>query len=351
MAAALDDLKVLNEQLAALTEAGVPLDLGLGQTGKRAAGSLEKINSIVGRRVEHGEPLSDALDGDEATTPTPYRSLVQLGLRSGNLYAALDGSNQLAASVDQSRYAVRAALLYPLVLCLLAYIGMIGFCLVMVPVFTNLHHSLRIRTGFGLQTLQSLRNTLPVWALIPPAAVVLWLGWKLLNRWRPVSSYQRTGAIVGKIPGIGRAFQQVRAANFADSLATLLEHGISLEEGLRLAANATGDANLTEGTRAMTAALRQGELPSDDGPVALLFPPLLRWALWHSEATGGRVRSLRMAATIYRQSAQRRTERLRLIAPIVACVVIGGGVTLMYGLALFVPVVELLDALTLPTPA
>ena len=52
-----------------------------------------------------------------------------------------------------------------------------------------------------------------------------------------------------------------------------------------------------------------------------------------------------MAANTYRDAAQRRIERLRVTAPIVTCVVIGGGVTLLYGLALFVPVAQMLRGL------
>jgi hypothetical protein len=49
-----------------------------------------------------------------------------------------------------------------------------------------------------------------------------------------------------------------------------------------------------------------------------------------------------MAADIYRVSAARRQERLRTIVPLIACMVLGGSVTLLYGLALFLPVVQML---------
>jgi hypothetical protein len=52
-----------------------------------------------------------------------------------------------------------------------------------------------------------------------------------------------------------------------------------------------------------------------------------------------------MAADTYRASAQRRLERWRVAMPLALCVVVGGGATLLYGLALFVPIVDLLEAL------
>lgn len=345
MSAALADLTILNEQLAALTEAGVPLDLGLGASAKQTEHHLERVNATLARRVELGEPLAEALEDDNTITSTPYRSLVRLGLRSGTLYEGLGISNQLASSVDQTRYALRAAVWYPLILCLLAYVGLIGFCLVLVPILTDLYQSLRIPAGFGLRSVQSLREALPIWVWLVPVAITLWVVWKLRNRYLAKSPVMQTGAIVGSIPGVGPVFSRVRAANFADSLAKLLENGVTLDEGLRLAANTTGDAHLSEAARALSAALRKGEMPSDEGPVALMYPPLLRWALWRAEEAGGRVSGLRMTARIYRETAERRTNRVRMLAPIIAYTLIGGAVTLLYGLALFLPMIEMLESL------
>ena len=112
-----------------------------------------------------------------------------------------------------------------------------------------------------------------------------------------------------------------------------------------LAAGACGDAQLLDAAKSLAAAFAHGGVPGDDNAAAKQFPPFLRWALLHSEATTGRARALRMAADIYRQAAKRREERLRIVAPMVVCVVLGGGVTLLYGLSLFVPVVQLLRAM------
>ena len=45
------------------------------------------------------------------------------------------------------------------------------------------------------------------------------------------------------------------------------------------------------------------------------------------------------------ESAERRAEWSRIAVPIVACVILGGGATLLYALALFLPITELLQAL------
>ena len=80
----------------------------ISQHEKSAAKVLERINATVVRRVNRGETLIEALEGDEQDVPAAYRSMLQLGLRTGNLSAALDGSGRVAESVDESRFSLES---------------------------------------------------------------------------------------------------------------------------------------------------------------------------------------------------------------------------------------------------
>ncbi len=333
----------LNDEIAALVAAGVPLDIGLGQQSQPAAQALERINATVARRVTRGESLSEALEGDERDVPTAYRSMVQLGLRSDDLSEALDGSNRVATTVDDSRYVAAAAFLYPLIVLFLAYTGMIVFCLYFVPTLEGMYLSLRRPPGPGLRVLQTVRDTLPYWVLILPLVL-------LCSAWFYFGRPTRGGAgyyprVLAWLPGTSQMISQQRYATFAASLATLLDAGTPLDEALGISADACGETNLQIGGQLLATSLQSSQLPAADSPIALRFPPFLRWSLWHSEATIGRSRALHMAADIYREAATRSAAKLQTIAPIATLVVLGGGVTLLYGLALFVPLIELLRTL------
>jgi hypothetical protein len=119
---------------------------------------------------------------------------------------------------------------------------------------------------------------------------------------------------------------------------------VSPEESVRLAADAAGDSRLREGAAHFqeTSAVAVGD--SEGRPAMRWFPPFLRWALWQSDAVG-RTAALHMAANVYRSAAKRRLLRNRALVPIVASVVIGGSAVLLYGLALFAPVAEMLRGL------
>jgi type II secretory pathway component PulF len=342
-AAAIDDFLALNDQLAALALAGVPISIELAQEGAGAAETLEKINAVVARRVSQGESLSQALAHDDRFLTPSYRSLVQLGLRSGGLAPALEGAHRLAESREESRQAVRLSLLYPAIVCGLAYLGLIGFCLFFVPTLENMNQDMRIQAGAGLRTLQWLRSSLPYWVAIPPLGLVLVTGWQRLKSKRIYDN--TTAALWAWLPGMKRAANYERYASFAESLATLIQSGAPLAESVKIASGLCSPPLQGEEMSALVADPSQAQVPVDDQTSATRLPPFLTWALWHSEATTGRPMALLMAADIYRVAAARRQERLRTIVPLIACVVLGGSVTLLYGLALFLPVVEMLRGL------
>ena len=332
----------LNDQLVALIKAGVPIHLGLVQGGHGAVGAIETIGATVARRIGEGSSVVEALE--DRTIPPAYRSVAQLALRSGDLTTALTGAHRMAAALDDSWHTVRQSLVYPLVICCLAFAGIVLFCSFLVPTLDSMYQSMRIPEGSGLHVVKTLKSTLPYWIAIPPIGLLLLVGWTRFSS-SPTFASGLAGRVLAWLPGMSKTVFEHRCMNFSETLASLLDAGVSLPEGLRLAASAWDDATLEQGTRTLAASLERGEVPDDSSPFAAQLPPFLRWAIWHADDTVGRSRALRMASNTYRQSARRRIERLRVVVPNLACIVIGGVVTLLYGLALFVPVAQMIREL------
>jgi type II secretory pathway component PulF len=128
-------------------------------------------------------------------------------------------------------------------------------------------------------------------------------------------------------------------------LADLLRDGVALPAALRIAGDGCGDASL-RASAAQMASAGVGEQSPDSSTVATAFPPFLRWALGHANQTNDRVQALEIATRLYRETAERRAARFRAVAPVMLLVFVGGTVTLLYGLALFVPMVQLLYGLS-----
>lgn len=327
---ALDDLMALNDQLVALVEAGVPLATGFAVRPAALASELQEVNAAVARRVSQGTPLAKAIEEEPAIAPPLYRQMLGVGLRENEWTAALPWSQRLAAERAESWQATSFSLLYPAILVLLAYLGLVGFCLTLVPVLENLSRDAGIRPKAALELLGTLRRTLPYWIAIPP------VGLALLAAWSRGSSHR---AAAGQLTSTSSAsIRESQAAGIAHALAALLESGTPLAEALSF---------MVPQSRPEAAASSQPLHPSalDAASASLKFPPLLHWALFESEPAIPRPTALRIAAGLYRDSAERRVARWRMLAPMFLCASVGGTVTLLYGLALFVPIIDMLKGL------
>ena len=338
----LDDFMALNDQITALIRAQIPTGLELGSSGDQAAGTLEKVNAAVARRVSRGESLADAI-GDEPTAPAAYRSVMQAGWRSGNVQQAIDNSSRMAEAAEESRYRTRAAFFYPLLVCALAIAGLTGFCAFVAPSLAALYREFQLPESATLRLLDSLERLVP-FLLIGVVILLAIIGLTSLMRRGHSTPQHETSHWRDRLTGRSQTLFHQRCANFCEQLVTLLDAGVPLVEGVPLAADACGDATLEQGARAYAIAQSQRGAASDER-AARYFPPFLRWALWQSDDAMPPSQALRLAANVYRESAERRAERSRIAVPIVACVILGGGATLLYALALFLPITELLQAL------
>jgi general secretion pathway protein F len=99
----LDDLVALNEEMAALVRAGVPLDAGMADLGYDLPGKLGGLASQIGERLNRGESLPQILADDSRALPTVWRAVVESGLRSGDLPAALESMATTGCLVAQFR--------------------------------------------------------------------------------------------------------------------------------------------------------------------------------------------------------------------------------------------------------
>ncbi len=141
---------------------------------------------------------------------------------------------------------------------------------------------------------------------------------------------------------------QFEAANFAELLAMLIEHGVPLPEAAELAAEASGDAALARCGRELAAASSRGESPREALAVPPALPPLLRWLLTTGQRQAELASALRQAAATYRKRAAHQAEKVRVLLPTVLLFAIGASATLAYALTLFVPFVSLLRGLATP---
>jgi type II secretory pathway component PulF len=342
----LDELIAFNDEVVALSRAGIPIDLGLSQLSHDPEIAMEQIEAALTRRVQGGVSLIDAVQAEDDFLPPMYRGVVSVGLRCGRLPAALEALGGNAQALLELRQSARSALVYPAIICALAYFLFAGSCWYVVPEYYRVFEEMGKGGGAVFRTVQTLRDLLPFWVAIPPLLLTV----PLIFRFRSNTSrgvlFTNAAKLVSCLPVVSRITRDHALANLAALLALLAEHEVPLHEGLRLVARASCDRKLTDDARRLAADLRAGQSLMQDADAAESLPPFLRWAVTSSADAFGLSGPLRLAAQTYRHRAERRANCLRVVMPMVTCVVLAGGITLLYCLSVFVPLVRLIRDLT-----
>lgn len=338
----------LNDEIVALVRAGVPLEMGLADLGEDRAGVLGRIGSRLAARLSQGESLADALGHDDLGLPRSYRIVVEAGLRAGRLTAALEGISQMAWRISELRRRIGLALVYPLIVLMLAYGLFVLLCTQAAPRMQLLLHDVGLRSKFYTFMIELGEYAKP-WGWVFPAVVVALILWWRRSGERGFLSGDGTPARFAFLcPGLGKIMKYFRYSQFADLLALLIENDVSLQEAMVLAAETTNDLALQDAARAIADATARGMDVSYGLSGHSGFPPFLHWLITRRQEQEGLVSALRAAGEMYRRRAVVITEWIKIAFPVLAAIIIGGGATLLYTLSIFLPLTELLQRLADP---
>lgn len=336
----------LNDEIAALVRAGLPLDRGLMGASSGARGRLGLVAGSLARRLEGGASLAEALDAEGDRVPPVYRAVVEAGVRSGRLATALEGLADLARRQMELRSVLGLSMVYPWIVVCLAYGMLVGFLTFLVPRLSTAFASFRLPEPWGLRALEDLgRSSWYWWPLGPIVLIVAWFCWWRSGR---ASAFPiGRGGWFGRLPGISRVFQWSSWSGFADLLALLVAHDVPMGSALRLAGRASGDSRLARSADGLADQLEAGQVRLNDRLKGV--PPLLVWLVGGAggAAGGSLVGSLRRMAESYRRRAILQSEVARIVFPMVATFAVGGLTALVYVITLFLPISVLLDQLSL----
>jgi general secretion pathway protein F len=347
----LDQWIAFNDEILALVHAGVPLDRGLSRASGELSGTLRVVAERVAARLSRGESLSTALAGEGGSLPEVYCAVVSAGVRSGRLAPALQGMSEFARGVAGVRRSIGGALLYPLLILVIAYALFVGFVLFVVPRFSASFETFRVDRPWLLRVLEAMETHAVYWVPIVPL-LLLGLGvlWVRSNRASEVNPARLYG-MLRWVPGLGGVIRSAQAASTADLLALLIEEGTPMPEALRLAGRASGDRAMEADAEALASATERGvALTSASVVERSSIPPLLRWIL----AGGARVDlvgAIRHAARTYRGLSERRSAAIRVILPMLAIVFVGATATAIYTISIFGPLASFWSELGSPSIA
>lgn len=342
-----EQLVALNEEIAALIQAGVPLELGLRKLGQDSSTVLKRVSEQLVRQLEDGVALDVALTRVLPEMPRAYAAVVQAGIKSGSVPAALQSLSRFTVQGLDLRSRIELSLLYPLLVCVLAYSLLMVVVVEGARSWDYLLGPYPKHRGVFLESLKGIFQSWPTWAWIPPVLLLtVVLAWVFQGR-KAFYPQCRSNWVFWVIPGLRTILRSWHWSSFQDLLATLIEHQVPLPQALLLAGDATVDETISQTARELSQVINQGGEVRGEKLPAKTIPTHLRWALLSAPDPQVMTDCLRQGAESSRDQATRKLSLIRTIFPAACIVVFGGGAVLLYAMSVFVPLTELLSELVL----
>lgn len=308
---------LITQQLSQLLKAGLPLDRAL--TVLISVNNEPKVQKLLTRiqeAVRGGSGLADALEAQSGVFTRLYLNMVRAGEAGGSLEVVLE---RLADFLERSKAlkdTVTSALIYPLILLLVAGASVVILLTYVVPQFQTLFddagEALPLATQIVIGLGEGVRR---YWWL----GVVLLAGSILFFRqqFSQIETRYRWDRLALRTPLIGDLIAKVETARLARTLGTLLRNGVPLLSALGIVREIIANQVLSQSLGAVAENLKAGQGLAEPLLKQQVFPPLAIHMIRVGEETGQLDAMLLQVADTYDGEVQTTVKRLlSLLEPI-----------------------------------
>ncbi|MCW3494787.1 type II secretion system F family protein [Microbacterium sp. SSM24] len=327
-------LAVFAKQMAGLINAGLPLMRTLTILIEQAEDKkLQSALVGVHAAVESGSSFSVALAAHPAVFPPLMISMVRVGETGGFLGQSLSTVAETYQGEAELQGKIKSATTYPIIVFVIAILGVIAMITFVVPVFEGMFESMGSALPIPTQILVTLSNNM-VWML--PVAIVLgiaaWLWWVRNGREEKVRKVVDPWKL--KLPVFGPLATKIAVARFSRNLSMMLDAGVPLVQALSIVGSASNNWKIEQAVRDIQESVKQGRSFSAPLAKAQVFPPMVAQMIAVGEESGTLADMLTSIADFYENEVETATEQLTAsIEPILIVgigLIIGGMVISLY---------------------
>jgi type IV pilus assembly protein PilC len=339
-------LMIFTRQLATLIDAGLPLLRGLNVLAKQERDSVLKstINNVADS-VQGGSTFSEGLAQHPRLFNDLYVNMVRAGEAGGVLELVLTRLAEFQEKAQKVKNKVVAAMVYPIIVLLLA-MGIMTFLLIfIVPKFETIFHEmlgdkpLPVITLFVIGISDFMQK---YWIALVGLIVVVFAACKVAAR-------TRTGRVVIdraklRAPLFGDLIRKTSISRFSRTLGTLVTSGVPILQALSITRETAGNMVIARAISQVHDSVKEGESIVQPLEASGAFPPMVISMIDVGEETGQLPEMLLKIAEVYDDEVDNSVAALTsLLEPImiVLLALIVGTIVI----ALFMPLVSIISGL------
>lgn len=335
---------VFTRQLATLIGSGLPLVRSLYVLERQErSGLLKATIRGLAEGVESGSSFSEALSKHPKTFPHLYVNTIKAGEAGGVLELVLSRLADFAEKSQKLNSRIKAALIYPILVLILAVSVLFFLITFIVPkfmqIFREMNVALPVATKILLLVSDFAKNQ---WPLGLAVVILLIIAYNISFRFTAMRlMFDR---IKLSIPVMGPLLRKIAIARFSRTLGTLLSSGVPILQALLVSKDTTGNEIMARSIVNVHDSVREGETVAKPLLKAGLFPAMAVNMISVGEETGALDKMLLKIADVYDEEVDVTvTGLMSLLEPFL---IIGMGLVVGFiVVAMFLPLFQLVTAL------
>jgi type IV pilus assembly protein PilC len=331
---------IFNQEFATLLKAGMPLVQSLALLRDQVTNPLFKsVLDDVHEKVRGGTALSDAFGDHGDLFARVYTASLLAGERSGNLDAILRRYVAYEKVVDTVRRKTISALMYPVILVVLAF-GLVALIVLkVIPAFSDFYASnnaqLPLSTRVILAISTVVRNEIGLVIAVVALSGAAFAAWI-----RQPGQRARFDHALLTVPWIGMTARKFTTAQMARTLSTLLGGGIPLVNAMEVTARSMSNRYMATEMDWVTQRVREGQGLAASLASRGVVPDVALKMIEVGESTGSLQEMLTSLGDFYDEEVETSVARfVTLIEP--TLLVVMGVIVAALVLALYMPLFNL----------
>ena len=350
----LKKITMFTRQLSTLQDAGLPLLRSIQiLEAQQKPGPLKNILTQVAEDVESGTTLSDAMAKHPKAFDRLYSKMVNAGEIGGVLDVILQRLAEFLEKGQRLRRRIKGTMIYPIAVIIIAVLIVTGIMYFVIPKFQEIFNDFDVDLpGLTLWLVDASKwvagsarpdQTVPgaVWILVSP--IVIFLFYKLIRKTKPGKA--ATDVVIMKIPVIGGLVRKTSVARFSRTLGTLITAGVPILEAIMITRDTSGNYVFEKALTRVHDSIREGETFAGPLREAKVCDSIVVNMIDVGEETGDLDVMLMKIADNYDEEVDVAVQGLlSLLEP--AMVVILGGIVGTIVLALFLPLVKMIESVS-----
>jgi len=342
-----NEFLLFNQQLAAITKAGIPLERGLRElAGDVGSKSMRRLIDDIAGELEAGVSIDEAFEKRQKRFPPLYGRILKAGVETGRLSEMLASLNRHLDLANQTRRIIFEAMGYPAVVLALVAVVMTVIFVFIIPQFGEILTDMTGEAnlpGLTRLFLSMARNVIPFWTFVACfiAAIVF-----LFSMSSSFAAGRRLKeALFMRIPVVGRVYHSSVLSRMAEAMAMMVSAGADMPTCLRLGAGSTGSERLILEGDALAGQIEQGANILEAGQFCRMIPRLFLYSIQLGTQRNELQDNLYSLGQMYAEQA--RFGQARLQAVLLPTMIIAvGGIVAMCVISMFLPMIQVVNSIS-----